>query len=432
MVTPIFATEVAKVGRVQRRPQHPFYVEHYPYVLQPFCLAPVMPGETMKNALLQARCVTDPVANPLIGWWLEHYLFYVKHRDLRLRDEYTNMVLDPEWDPNTAGVEKAAADANYYHAASGIPWARECLEVVTNHYFRNAGEDWADFAIGGMPVASVTGNTWMDSLVAYADLTTASDQDLDVDADGTIMASEAEMAMQMYQLAREQGLLGDMTYEDYLRSYGIRIPIEEDEHRPELIRYSRSWTYPTNTVDPTDGSPSSAMSWSIAERADKDRFFREPGFIFGVTCARPKTYMANQDGTASWLMRDAKTWLPAVLSDDPWSSLALTANGEGPLSNQTDADGYWVDIKDLLVYGEQYVNVDMSSKSCNAVALPTAAGQRQYLTSSSALETLFVSASHMLVKQDGIVNLNILGRTRDTTPTLVGRAARAASGAGGP
>jgi hypothetical protein len=59
------------------------------------CIAPVLPGETMKNLLLQARVVSDPIKNPLIGWWCEFYFFYVKHRDLDDRDVFTEMMVNP-------------------------------------------------------------------------------------------------------------------------------------------------------------------------------------------------------------------------------------------------------------------------------------------------------------------------------------------------
>ena len=85
-----------RAGRVTRSPRHTFLTTMNPYVLTPFLLAPVLPGETLKSALLQVRAVTDPVRNPLVGWHLEHYLFYVKHRDLDIRDDLAEMMLDPE------------------------------------------------------------------------------------------------------------------------------------------------------------------------------------------------------------------------------------------------------------------------------------------------------------------------------------------------
>ena len=71
-----------RTGRVTRGPRHSFNLRHRPFQIQPFLLAPVLPGETMKSLLLQSRAVTSPISNPLVGWWLEYYVFYVKHRDL--------------------------------------------------------------------------------------------------------------------------------------------------------------------------------------------------------------------------------------------------------------------------------------------------------------------------------------------------------------
>lgn len=70
--------------RRARRPQHTFNIRWRPFQIQPFVLAPVLPGETLKNALIQAQIWSDPlgVAMKNSGWWLECFLFYVKHRDL--------------------------------------------------------------------------------------------------------------------------------------------------------------------------------------------------------------------------------------------------------------------------------------------------------------------------------------------------------------
>jgi hypothetical protein len=70
--------DLPQVSRKMRRPTHTFYVENHPYVMQPFMLAPVLPGETLKQMLFQCRAVTSPIKNPLIGWHLEHYWFYVR------------------------------------------------------------------------------------------------------------------------------------------------------------------------------------------------------------------------------------------------------------------------------------------------------------------------------------------------------------------
>ena len=180
------------------------------------------------------------------------------------------------------------------------------------------------------------------------------DVDLPVGGDNKVTASEIDATMRTWQFQRANGLT-PMDYEDWLATYGI-VPQAAENHRPELLRYVREWQYPSNTVDPATGVPSSAVSWAVAERADKDRFFREPGFLFGVTVARPKVYLRNQDGSAADVLLGALEWLPAIMRDDPWTSLKKFAETDGPFSVVADANGYWLDLKDLFVYGDQFVN----------------------------------------------------------------------------
>ena len=117
MAVVINTASARRTGRVTRSPRHTFQLRHKPFLLQPFMLAPVIPGETMKSLLLQSRAVTSPIANPLIGWWLEYYFFYVKHRDLDGREDFTQMMLDLEHD--MTGYNEASS-APYYHMAGRI------------------------------------------------------------------------------------------------------------------------------------------------------------------------------------------------------------------------------------------------------------------------------------------------------------------------
>ena len=71
--------DTPRFQRKMRRPRHDFNVRHMPFCITPFAIAPVLPGETLKDGNLQSRAVVDPIKNPLIGWWLEHYVFYVPH-----------------------------------------------------------------------------------------------------------------------------------------------------------------------------------------------------------------------------------------------------------------------------------------------------------------------------------------------------------------
>lgn len=404
----------APMRRVLRRPRHDFQIRTRPWQIQPFMIAPVLPGETMKNLLLQARVVTDPIKSPIIGWWTEHYFFYVKHRDLDARDTLVDMMLDPSEDLTSL---EEAADAKYYHYAGTVNWPELCLKRIVEEYFRNDGEVWNTWTLDGVPLAAAQPrkSNWLDSAI-LRDAYVVSDPNIDLNASGATTASEVERAMHMWQQARALGMV-EMDYEDYLATYGVRTAPAE-LHVPELIRYCRSWTYPANTINPTDGSPKSACSWAIAERADKDRYFSEPGFIVGVNVTRPKVYIRNVDGHATSMLREAIAWLPAMLHGMLEHSIRQFAATEGPLQTLvTDTDGYIVDVRDLFLYGDQFLNFALSATDANIVDLPEqAALTNKHYADSADADALFVSASPAnQIRQDGVVTLAIAGNQRDVT-----------------
>lgn len=410
----VTAREVPAQGRVERRPVHHWNVRHQPYVIQPICIAPVLPGETLNNALFQCRAVTQPVRNRLIGWWLEHYWFYIKHRDLAEREELVQMALDPEW--TMANIDEDAASVDYYHYGYTINWSKLCLRRVVEEFFRDEGEEWDDYLLDGMPISSINSKSWLDSVY---DATLMPTSDIETGGENTEV-SELDQAYRQWEFMRANSLT-TMSYEDFLRTYGVRP--DKEVHRPEMIRFSREWTYPVNTVNPANGTPTTAVSWSISERMDKKRFFSEPGFIFGVTVARPKVYLGNQKGSAVGMLKDAYAWLPALLSNDPYTSLRMfdkdDAAGRGPINGATN--DYWVDVRDLFLYGDQFINyaltLDMANNP-NLLALPTPGLQRRY-AAEAQIDDFFVGDAGGYVEQDGVVNLNIAGKQVDYTGTMV-------------
>ena len=410
--------QLPRVGRKLRNSQHTFQLRTVPYVIQPFMLAPVLPGETMKNLLLQARTVSDPIKNPIVGWWNEFYFFYVKHRDLNepYRTEVVNMMLNPSW--ALTPINTAAASTYTYHAGNGIDWVQACLERVVEEYFRNEGEAASAFTLSGQYLASIPSNSWMDSLIPRASMAAAEDHVINPSA-SDLLASEIDRGMRAYAMLKMAGLT-PQSYEDYLSTFGVSVGGPEDPHKPELIRYLRDWTYPTNTVDPSNGTPRSAVSWSASDRADKDRFFSEPGFIFGVQVTRPKTYYRNQIGAGTWFLKSQQTWLPAVLQDDPYTSTVETDGAV--VSPLTIASASFMhDVRDLFIYGDQFLNFDPVATDANMLPLPTAATLHRYISAIGQIDELFVTAGTNKIKTDGIVSLSILGRQADTTPTEVSR-----------
>lgn len=401
---------IAKVGRKSRRPNHSFHIRHRPWQLTPFMIAPVLPGETLKNLMWQSRAVSKPVKAALTGWWLEHYFFYVKHRDLAERESMETLMLDIT---TTTAALNTAAKAETYHRAATVDWLQLCLNRIRDTYFRDEDEIGTAYDIGNLPAVHVGQQNWTDSLLSAARYAQA-DVTLTVGGDGAFNASEVDAMMQQYEFLRANKMT-DASYEDYLASFGIGTP-KIESHRPELIRYQREWSYPSNTIDPVTGTPSSALSWSIAARADKDRFFKEPGFIIGLTVARPKVYMDNQQSTVANELDRAIRWLPAILNDDPYNSLVTFAAGStGPIAGATG--GYVFDLKDYFLYGEQFINFAIAEVE-NKVDLPDIAIVNKRYADAADADALFVgaTAATRLITQDGVVMLDILSHLSDTTP----------------
>jgi len=402
-----------QMGRKLRSPRHTFSIRQRPWHIQPHMIAPVLPGETMSNLLVQALVVTDPIKSRLIGWWYEQYYFYVKHRDLREREQLTEMHLNP--DAPMLNLMTPPDPITYHNG--GIDWTRLCLNRVVEEYFRNEGEDIVDVA--GLPLASINTDSWLDS-AKLASAGAAPDHQLPGEVSDPQLPSnvpyEFQQHYQQWEAMRALQLV-TVTFEDYLKSFGVRAPKAdrvEELHRPELIRYIRDWQLPAGIVAP-DGSPANGVIWRIAERADKDRFFSEPGFILGVTVCRPKVYLGNQMGAAVSVMDDAYSWLPAVLSDQSYTSLRQmlpSASDTEPFPVPVD-ETWWFDLKDLFLYGDQFVNYTLQNEP-NAAALPAPDLQRRYV-SVDDMNDLFVAPERNLIRSDGVVSLSIKSRVTDTS-----------------
>ena len=71
----MFSVQAMNQPRLQRKPRtptHNFFVTHMPWQLQPFFIAPVLPGETLKNLTITGRMITDPLATGpfnILPWW---------------------------------------------------------------------------------------------------------------------------------------------------------------------------------------------------------------------------------------------------------------------------------------------------------------------------------------------------------------------------
>ena len=401
----------ANAQRVTRSPRHTFNLITRPWQIQPFLIAPVLPGETLKSFLHQSRTVSKPVLSPLVGWWLEHYYFYVKLRDLDDRATIESMMLDV----STSTVAMQTAASTYtYHPASTIDWVFKCEKRVVEEFFRVDGESYSAGTIDGVPTANLGIRHWSES-ATNEDPYLVPDLNVDLNANATITASEVQRALQQWTFM-QQNKLTEMTFEDYLRAFGIRVPDAQEPYRPELIRFFRDWAYPTNHVSPTTGTPSSALVWTTQDRGDKDRFFIEPGFIFAVQVARPKIYLSRQSGAGASMMDSALSWIPPQYINNRAVSMKRFAAGAYPLPSNTD--DYWIDVQDLLLHGDQFLNYSLATTGTNLVALPgvTDPDLSSVYPSATHADTLFAAASPAnTLATDGVVDLHIATRLKDQT-----------------
>lgn len=407
----------APTDRVGRYPNHTFQVLHAPFVAMPIMCARVLPGESLKNIYLESRVITDPIKNPIIGWRQQYFFFYVRISDLKM-DAYKDMFVDPT-NAEIAGQDEAANITRNYCAKGAIDWVGKCLDRVVETHFRDEGETAAAFATaGGFRKVQIRQNSWLDSLT---------DKDLIPEGDaiaGATDAGDLDRLMDLFEMQRALGL-ADMSYEDWLRSMGINIP-GKDENIPEMLASFSDWQYPSNTVDPATGTPSSAVSWVFKNGNRDPKFFKEPGFILGLSVTRPKVYFSGLAGLAAGFAQRAWDWMPSYLMGMPETALKQFAAGTGPLGDTlTDTDAYWVDMRDELLYGDQFQNVlafpansaePVDNGTYNMFALPANDLNWKYPTD-AALASLFVDAGGTThyIRSDGVVKLSIQGAQVDYT-----------------
>lgn len=241
MLNPLAVQRAPRVGRVSRRPVHSWNVRARPYTMQPIVIAPVIPGETLKNAVLQARVVTDPVKNRLIGWWHEYYFYYVPFRALTaISDELTAMVVNPEW--NSDAIDSnTAVPAHYFAGRNSVDYLAHCMDAIVAYDFRRP-EETVPRKADGLHLVDINRKNIFQSLLSAQQV---ADYDVVVadgpDAGTDLNASEVDLAMEQYELLRANGLI-EMTYEDYLKTYGIKgkaVERPEEQFHPELLRYVR-------------------------------------------------------------------------------------------------------------------------------------------------------------------------------------------------
>ncbi len=410
--------------RVGRYPKHTFNVRSKPFAVTPIGIAPVLPGETLKSIFYESRVVTDPIKNPLTGWKKEYVFFFVKATAL-LGDAIRNMFVDLHGAADPAATVDMSTtngllnnDQKYFTAKGGVNYLELGLKNFVDHWMRDEGQLWSTFPlIDGYPVAQIREQNWMHSMV---------DKDLIPDQallDTASDTGDLERLLMAFEQLRALGL-ANITFDEYLASFGISSD-KLEEVRPELIHHGSDFQYPSNTVNPADGSVASAVSWVFRQGENKKRkFFKEPGFVIGFTVTRPKVFFAGIAGNMTAHLTRAWDWLPELLIGLPNSALKKFELDTGPLgARTTDTDAYFADMRDLFLHGDMFQNrvlfdaeMDaVANSDLNALPLPDAALNWKYPTE-VMVNSLFKTGGAEFVREDGYFSLNIAGKQRDFTP----------------
>lgn len=401
--------------RFHRRPNFPIAGTMKPFGLYPIMCHPVLPGETLKSAKSKWSVVSQPLVNPLSGAWLESWLFYVKLTDLD-RDLGQMFISDTY---STSGWTASITADHLFTKTGGIAWIEKCLLRIEEAYFRNEGEaSRVGVMDTGIPSVKMNMMSWYQNLMfepAEVALNTTGEQD----------HIEQMSAFQMLQ----QMQMTELTYEAYLEQYGVqsmKLGIGE----PEILRYSRSWTLPSNTIDPTDGTPSSAWVWKDEMKVEKDKRFDEPGFVIMLATVRPKMFQFHVQYSMIQNMWGFTDWYPAYNLTDPTAGVKRITSVDDvfhALWNASESsEDLLFDYRDLLNHGEAFLN----DRGTNAYPTPFSKGMDGQIAALPAdtrgeyplltdVDALFVNAGadekHLRVVYDGIVGLTIAGHVRDTT-----------------
>ena len=114
-------------------------------------------------------------------------------------------------------------------------------------------------------------------------------------------------------------------------------------------------------------------------------------------------------------METLENWLPAISHKDYEKGFKRFDADKGPLASKIGTspfEAYWVDLRDLLIYGDQFLNYVPDAAS-SALSVLDAAGGGRYPTTTD-IDGLF-SGADKYIQTDGVVNLTIAGRQEDRT-----------------
>lgn len=397
--------------RVQRRPNFAIQGGIAPMGLFPNFFAPVLPGETLDSHNLKATMVSAPIANPLGGSWLETWLFHVKLTDLDpdLAEMFIGTLTD-------SSAYQAGEDQPQYFTKTGqIEWVKLCTEFIHSKFFINEGETPITHP-DGVPMIKRINSDAFESMV----------QDQDGETDGTMIGdSEGEEItpqMEAYLKMKQIGM-GIQSYDDYLKTYGLKSIDLPKRGEPELLSYRRYWSLPSNVIDPTDGSPTGAWYWRLDEKNEKNKRFTEPGFVIGYWAVRPKfldSKIVTSLASSLWGFED---WIPSYTLTDPAAGIKrIDMNAQPWVTEVLGSAAYAMfDLRDLHSHGEQFRNglgrytPALSSYRTWSGAATEPQLRGEYVNSTDLDAIWLASGTARDLDYDGIVSMTIKGHVMDRT-----------------
>lgn len=419
MVSPL---EIVQPGtprtRKKRNPQFPIAGTMRPFGLYPLWATVVLPGETLNMAEMKYRLISMPVKHPLAGAWFETWTVFASLTDLE--EEFAQMFISEDV---AATAYQAAADQPRYFTKQGqIQYIKLAMDRVVASYFRDEEEpDALTHTIDGVHMAKRQNWDWAQNLMFKPTTLDAAYLPSAFPEDGTLTPLE---------IMRMAGM-SEITYEKYLQQYGVAQKEAAKASRvPEIIRYTRDWTTPANTIEATTGRPSSAWAWSSTIKMDKPKRFDEPGFVITFGCVRPKMFDPTLRASMIGELWGFADFFPVYNLEDPAAGLKLITLSDHKVLNVNSAttDPLMYDHRDLLAHGEAFVNnwsgpYDLPSITSRNLAdgqeYPAVRGQ---YPASTDIDGLFVEddaetpdATKMCLYYEGIASAEITGHIVDRT-----------------
>lgn len=422
MVSPLQIVQPGEVRRrVARTPQFPIAGTMKPFGLYPLWAHPVLPGETLKTSETKYRILSMPVKHPLAGAWCETWLCYVSLTDI---DEALAQMFISD-DVATTGFTASSDRPRFFTKSGQIDYLKLAVDRIATAFFRDEEEPGALAGTrvrDGVPVAGRQNWDWAQNLAFLPDDVVEADLPSAMPESGTLTPLE---------LMRASGM-SEMTYEKYLAQYGvIERQAQKAARIPEILRYTRDWTVPVNTVEATTGRPSSAWAWSATVKAEKAKRFDEPGFLVMLACVRPKMFDPTLAASMIGNLWGFSDFFPVYNLNDPAAGLkGISANDPvfGTMTGTETSERLWYDHRDLLTHGEAFVNDWNGPYALPQITSRTITDTSTYVDMRSRYPTdddvndLFVESdeetpqdARMRLYYEGIGSCTIAGHIADTT-----------------